>query len=84
MLETLEKAFREKEAKHNELVSEYNKKIESKKKVEEEMAEIERQIIHNQGAMSAINDLAETIMKAEQSGEIITSDENSEIVTSQA
>jgi len=81
MLETLEKAFREKETKHNELVSEYNKKIESKKKVEEEMAEIERQIIHNQGAMSAINELAGTIMKTEQSEEIITSDENSEIVT---
>lgn len=84
MLEKLEKVFREKEARHNELVEEYNKKIESKKKVEDEMIEIEKQIIHNQGAMTMLNELAESITKDQQPQEIITSDANSEIITSEA
>lgn len=75
MLETLEQAFVDKEAKHNELVSEYNKRIESKKKIEEELVEIEKQIIHNQGAMTAINELAESIMNSQQTEEATASDD---------
>ena len=37
MMDMLRKEFEEKQALHNELVSEYNSKMESKKKVEAEM-----------------------------------------------
>lgn len=81
MLEMLKKQFEEKQAKHNELVSKYNSKIESKQKVEAEMLEIEKEIIHNQGAMKMLDDLAAKIMSEQQPAEVITSDAEAEIVT---
>lgn len=81
MLEMLKKQFEEKQAKHNELVSKYNSKIESKQKVESEMLEIEKEIIHNQGAMKMLDDLAAKIMSEQQPAEVITSDTEAEIVT---
>ena len=84
MLETLKKLFSEKESKHEELVSEYNTKIESKKKIESEVIEIEKQIIHNQGAMVAINEIAEQLMKDQEPQEVIASSAAAEIVTTEA
>ena len=84
MLEMLRKEFEEKEALHNELVAKYNSKIESKKKVESEMIEIEKEIIHNQGAIQLLNDLAEKIMTEEASNEVMTADAASEIITTEA
>lgn len=84
MLEMLQKAFTEKEAKHEELVSKYNDKMESKKKIESEMIEIEKEIIHNQGAMVALNEIAGQLMKDQPAQEVITSDVQSEIITTEA
>lgn len=84
MLEMLREEFEKKEALHNELVAKYNDKIESKKKVETEMIEIEKEIIHNQGAMQLLNDLAEKIMKDESAQEVITAEPNAEIITTEA
>lgn len=81
MMDMLRKEFEEKQALHNELVSEYNSKIESKKKVEAEMIEIEKKLLFNEGAMQMLDDLAAKIQSTEQPAEIITSDVESEIVT---
>ena len=81
MLEMLQKAFTEKETRHQELVDQYNSKIESKKKIESEMIEIEKEIIHNQGAMKAIDELAAQIMNEKPATEEVV---QPEIITTEA
>lgn len=81
MMDMLRKEFEEKQALHNELVSEYNNKMESKKKIEVEMLEIEKKLLFNEGAMKMLDDLAAKIQSTEQPAEIITSDVEAEIVT---
>lgn len=80
MMDMLRKEFEEKQALHNELVSEYNKKMESKKKVEAEMVEIEQKLLYNEGAMKMLDDLAVKLQSEDQHAEIITSDVEAEIV----
>lgn len=80
MMDMLRKEFEEKQALHNELVSEYNKKMESKKKIEAEMVEIEQKLLYNEGAMKMLDDLAVQLQSQEQPAEIITSDVEAEIV----
>lgn len=80
MMDMLRKEFEEKQALHNELVSEYNKKMESKKKVEAEMVEIEQKLLYNEGAMKMLDDLAVKLQSQDQPAEIITSDVEAEIV----
>ena len=80
MMDMLRKEFEAKQALHNELVSEYNKKMESKKKLEAEMVEIEQKLLYNEGAMKMLDDLAAQIQSQEQPAEIITSDVEAEIV----
>lgn len=84
MLEMLKKSFSEKEARYQELVDQYNSKIESKKKIEAEMIEIEKEIIHNQGAMVALDEIAAQIMNEKPAQEIITSDTQAEVITTEA
>lgn len=81
MMDMLQKEFEKRQAQHNELVSKYNEKAESKKKVEAEMIELEKEILFNQGAMKMLDDLAVQINQTEQPAEVITSDVNSEIIT---
>lgn len=81
MMDMLQKEFEKRQAQHNELVSKYNEKAESKKKVETEMLEIEKEILFNQGAMRMLDELATQITSEDQPAEVITSDVNSEIVT---
>ena len=80
MMDMLRKEFEEKQALHNELVSEYNKKMESKKKIEAEMVEIEQKLLYNEGAMKMLDDLAVKLQSEDQPAEIITSDVEAEIV----
>lgn len=80
MMDMLRKEFEEKQALHNELVSEYNKKMESKKKLEAEMVEIEQKLLYNEGAMKMLDDLAVQLQSQEQPAEIITSDVETEVI----
>ena len=80
MMDMLRKEFEEKQTLHNELVSEYNKKMESKKKIEAEMVEIEQKLLYNEGAMKMLDDLAVKLQSEDQPAEIITSDVEAEIV----
>lgn len=80
MMDMLRKEFEEKQTLHNELVSEYNKKMESKKKIEAEMVEIEQKLLYNEGAMKMLDDLAVKLQSQDQPAEIITSDVEAEIV----
>nr|DAU23776.1 MAG TPA: hypothetical protein [Caudoviricetes sp.] len=81
MMDMLRKEFEQKQTLHNELVSKYNEKMESKKKIEAEMIEIEKELLFNEGAMKMLDDLAVKVQSTEQPAEIITSDVESEIVT---
>ena len=81
MMDMLQREFDKRQAQHNELVSKYNEKAESKKKIEAEMIEIEKEILVNQGAMRMLDELAAQISSEEQPAEIITSDVQSEIIT---
>lgn len=81
MMDMLQKEFEKRQAQHNELVSKYNEKAESKKKVEAEMVEIEKEILFNQGAMKMLDELAVQLTPSEQPAEVITSDAASEIIT---
>lgn len=80
MMDMLRKEFEEKQDLHNELVSEYNKKMESKKKIEAEMVEIEQKLLYNEGAMKMLDDLAVQLQSQEQPAEIITSDVETEVI----
>lgn len=81
MMDMLKKEFEEKQALHNELVSKYNDKMESKKKIEAEMIEIEKELLFNEGAMKMLDDLAVKVQSTDHPAEIITSDVESEVIT---
>lgn len=81
MMDMLQREFDKRQAQHNELVSKYNEKAESKKKIEAEMIEIEKEILVNQGAMRMLDELAAQITSEDQPAEIITSTEDAEVIT---
>ena len=69
MLERLKAEMEKKTALHQELVNKYNEKMEEKRKIESEMTDIEKEIIHNQGAMQVINDLGVELLEKEEAPE---------------
>ena len=84
MLERLKAEMEKKTALHQELVNKYNEKMEEKRKIESEMTDIEKEIIHNQGAMQVINDLGVESLEKEEAPEVITADANAEVITTEA
>lgn len=84
MLERLREEMAAKTAKHQELVDQYNKKMEEKTAIEAAMVEIEKEIIHNQGAIQVINDLGVELMEKEEQPEVIVATEDAEVITTEA
>lgn len=82
MLERLRSEMEKRNKVHEELVKKYDAKIEDKKKVEVEMLQIEKEIIHNQGAMQAINDLGVELMDQDAAKEQVfpTADAQVEVI----
>lgn len=80
MLERLREEMEKKTALHQELVDKYNAKMEEKRKIESEMVDIEKEIIHNQGAMQVINDLGVELMEKDEP-QVIHADANAEVIT---
>lgn len=81
MLERLREEMEKKTALHQELVNKYNEKMEEKKRIESEMVELEKEIIHNQGAMQVINDLGVELMEKQEQPEVINTDDAEVVVT---
>lgn len=65
MLDRLREELMTKQNLHEELVKKYDEKVAARDAVMAELAQIEKQIIHNQGAMEAINALGVELMEAE-------------------
>ena len=69
MLDRLREELMEKQAIHEELVKKYDEKVALREELSSELMQIEKQIIHNQGAMEAINKLGVEIMEKEAAAE---------------
>ncbi|MBO5131237.1 MAG: hypothetical protein J6B61_03215 [Romboutsia sp.] len=69
MLDRLREELMEKQAIHEELVKKYDEKVALREELSSELMQIEKQIIHNQGAMEAINKLGVEIMEKESATE---------------
>ena len=73
MLDRLREELMEKQAVHEELVKKYDEKVALREELSSELMQIEKQIIHNQGAMEAINKLGVEIMEKEAAEEVVES-----------
>ena len=69
MLDRLREELMTKQNLHEELVKKYDEKVAAKDAIMAELAQIEKQIIHNQGAMEAINALGVELMEEEAKAE---------------
>lgn len=77
MINKLQEKYEKKQQENNELAKQYNEKLNAKKTLEAEMIEIEKQILLNQGCITAYEDLAKEIIDEEGTEVIETvSDEN--------
>ena len=67
MLDRLRDELIKKQDHHEELVKKYDEMVAAREKINAELVQIEKEIIHNQGAMEAINALGmELLEKAEE------------------
>lgn len=65
MLDRLREELMTKQNLHEELVKKYDEKVAARDAINAELVQIEKQIIHNQGAMEAINALGVELMEEE-------------------
>lgn len=79
MLDRLREELMSKQNLHEELVKKYDEKVAAREKINAELIQIEKEIIHNQGAMEAINALGLELIEAEEATETV-SPEQVEIV----
>lgn len=79
MLDRLREELMSKQELHEELVKKYDEKVAAREKISAELIQIEKEIIHNQGAMEAINALGLELIEAEEATETV-SPEQVEIV----
>lgn len=71
MLDRLREELMTKQNLHEELVKKYDEKVAARDAVITELAQIEKQIIHNQGAMEAINALGVELMEEAKANEAV-------------
>ena len=79
MLDRLRDELIKKQDHHEELVKKYDEMVAAREKINAELIQIEKEIIHNQGAMEAINALGLELIEAEEATETV-SPEQVEIV----
>lgn len=79
MLERFKEELTKMNTIHEDLVKKYDDKSEEIKKANIELANLEKEIIHNQGGMKAINDLGVELMEKQEAEAMPT--ENVEVVT---
>lgn len=65
MLDRLREELMTKQNLHEELVKKYDEKVAARDAINAELVQIEKQIIHNQGAMETINALGVELMEEE-------------------
>lgn len=65
MLDRLKEELMTKQNLHEELVKKYDEKVAQREQINAELVQIEKEIIHNQGAMKAINDLGMELLEKE-------------------
>lgn len=80
MLDRLRNQLMAMQENHEELVKKYDEMVAQKSSIESELMKIEKQIIHNQGAMEAINNLGLELMEEEQTEVTSVPEEAVEIV----
>ena len=69
MLDRLRDELIKKQDHHEELVKKYDEMVAAREKINAELVQIEKEIIHNQGAMEAINALGLELIEAEEATE---------------
>lgn len=75
MLDRLKEELMTKQNLHEELVKKYDEKVAEMDKLKAELMQIEKEIIHNQGAMNAINDLGMELLEQSEKAETIPAEE---------
>lgn len=75
MLDRLKEELMTKQNLHEELVKKYDEKVAEMDKLKVELMQIEKEIIHNQGAMNAINDLGMELLEQSEKAETIPAEE---------
>lgn len=66
MLKHLEEEMQACIERNNELVQEYNEKVKQRDQLNEELVLIEKQVLHNQGAMDMITRLAGPLVETQE------------------
>lgn len=75
MLDRLREELMSKQELHEELVKKYDEKVAAREKISAELIQIEKEIIHNQGAMEAINALGLELMEANEAPETVSAEQ---------
>ena len=75
MLDRLREELMSKQNLHEELVKKYDEKVAAREKINAELIQIEKEIIHNQGAMEAINALGLELMEANEAPETVSAEQ---------
>lgn len=75
MLDRLKEELMVKQNLHEELVKKYDEKVAEREAISAELMQIEKEIIHNQGAMNAINDLGMELLEQSEKAETIPAEE---------
>ena len=66
MLNRLRDELISKQGLHDELVKKYDEKVAAKEKINAELLQIEKELIHLEGAMDAINSLGMELLEKEE------------------
>ena len=75
MLDRLREELMSKQNLHEELVKKYDEKVAAREKINAELIQIEKEIIHNQGAMEAINALGLELIEANEAPETVSAEQ---------
>lgn len=80
MLDRLREELMKKQELHEELVKKYDEMVSAREKISADMTQLEKEIIHNQGAMETINALGMELLEKEENQTETVSAEQVEIV----
>lgn len=70
MLDRLRTELEARSKKHNELVEQYESKKTQRNQLQDELLAIEKEIIHNQGAMEAIDKIGSAIIEEQEAEKV--------------